>query len=340
MIRRSFFSRLLCLLPALVLCGCGKPEALRDPKVLRVGYFPYVTHTQAVIGALETEEKGPEGWFEKALPGVKIEWFPLTQGPEAITALFAGTLDVTYCGPNPPLNGYQRAKGVEIRLLAGSMRGGAGLVVRNGLPLTQPTDFRGKRIATPQLGNTQDLAARSWLTQGGLKVRLDGGDAEVLPTPHSQVLNQFRSSTLDAAWTIEPYITLLERHGNGHLLVSQASDPVTVLATSVAALEGKGDVIRKFTAAHLALTAKLAADPDWGKAELRKAFAGTTGQRLPKALRTDTGWLDQAWPRLVFDPALDPAFFRKLLSDLTTTGLLHQQTDPADFILPPSPPQP
>ena len=143
---------------------------------VRVGHFPNITHAQGVVAhALSRQGKG---WFEQRLgPGTKIEWFVYNAGPSAMEAVFANSIDLTYVGPGPALNAYTKSKGEEIRLIAGAANGGAGLVVQPDQDLKAAADFRGKKIATPQLGNTQDISCRAWLTDGGLKITQLGGDA-------------------------------------------------------------------------------------------------------------------------------------------------------------------
>ena len=151
---------------------------------IRVGHFPNITHAQAVIAhALSRQGKG---WFEERLgPDTKIEWFVYNAGPSAMEAIFAKSIDLTYVGSGPALNAYTRSNGAEIRLIAGAANGGSGLIVQPNQNLKSPADFRGKKIATPQLGNTQDISCRAWLTSGGLKITQLGGDAQVIPTAKS-----------------------------------------------------------------------------------------------------------------------------------------------------------
>jgi len=113
-------------------------------------------------------------------------------------------------GPNPALNAYARSRGEEIRVIAGAVNGGSALVVQPDGRLTKPADFRGKRIATPQLGNTQDVSARAWLVSGGLRITQTGGDAQVVPTANPDQLSLFQSKQLDAVWTVEPWVSRLE----------------------------------------------------------------------------------------------------------------------------------
>ncbi|PYK66035.1 MAG: hypothetical protein DME50_06875 [Verrucomicrobia bacterium] len=143
---------------------------------IRVGHFPNITHAQGLVAhGLSRQGKG---WFEQRLgPGTKIEWFIYNAGPSAMEAIFAKSIDLTYVGSGPALNAYTKSNGEEIRLIAGAANGGAGLAVQPGQNFKTPADFRGKKIATPQLGNTQDISCRAWLREGGLKITQLGGDA-------------------------------------------------------------------------------------------------------------------------------------------------------------------
>jgi NitT/TauT family transport system substrate-binding protein len=149
--------------------------------VIRVGHFPNITHAQGLV-AHNLSRQG-KGWFEVRLgPGVEIQWFVYNAGPSAMEAIFARSLDLTYVGPGPALNAYAKSQGEEIRIIAGAANGGAALLIQPDSNLNSSSDFRGKKIATPQLGNTQDISCRAWLASGGLKITQIGGDAQVLPT--------------------------------------------------------------------------------------------------------------------------------------------------------------
>lgn len=149
------------------------PAARGEPVTLRVGHFPNITHVQALV-AHGLSRQG-RGWFEQRLgPDVKIEWFVYNAGPSAMEAIFADAIDLTYVGPSPAINAYAKARGEDIRIVAGAVEGGAALVVQPDPALRGPADFRGKKLGTPQLGNTQDVAARAWLAAGGLRITLRG----------------------------------------------------------------------------------------------------------------------------------------------------------------------
>src|SRR5205085_5481591 len=135
-------------------------------------------------------------------------------------------------GSGPALNAYAKANGDEIRLIAGAANGGAGLVVQSDSKLTAPGDFRGKKIATPQLGNTQDVSCRAWLVNGGLKITQLGGDVQVLPTANPDQLGLFQQKKIDAVWTVEPWLSRLEKEAGGKVLVEEKDVATTVLVSS------------------------------------------------------------------------------------------------------------
>ncbi len=178
----------LTLAAVLLLSSCAVSLA---QTVLRVGHFPNVTHAQGLVAHAFSRQG--KGWFEQRLgPDVTIQWFVYNAGPSAIEAILAKSIDLTYVGPNPAINAYAKSRGEEVRIIAGAANGGSALVVQGDSALTMPANFRGKRIATPQLGNTQDVAARSWLVSGGLRITQMGGDAQVVPTANPDQLLLFK----------------------------------------------------------------------------------------------------------------------------------------------------
>src|SRR5260221_1964572 len=152
-----------------------------DKAVIRVGHFPNVTYAQGLV-AHNLSRQG-KGWFEARLgPGVEIQWFTYNAGPSAMEAIFAKSIELTYVGPGPALNAYAKSQAEEIRIIAGAANGGAALVVQPDANLNSPADFKGTTIAMPQLGNTQDISCRAWLTSRGLRITQHGGDAQVVLT--------------------------------------------------------------------------------------------------------------------------------------------------------------
>src|SRR3954471_15503921 len=189
-------------------------------EVLRVGHFPNVTHVQALV-ARNFERQGRNWFGERLGPNVKIEWYAYNAGPSAMEAVFANSIDLTYVGPSPALNAFFRSRGEEIRVVAGAVKGGSAMVVQGDSTLSKPQDFKGKRIATPQFGNTQDVAARAWLAAGGLRITQTGGDAQVLPTANPDQLGLFQRKQVDAVWTVEPWVSRLELEAGGKVLIDE-----------------------------------------------------------------------------------------------------------------------
>jgi NitT/TauT family transport system substrate-binding protein len=231
-------------------------------------------------------------------------------------AIFAGSIDLTYVGPNPALNAYIRSRGDEIRVLAGAALGGAALVVQAAGPIHQAADFRGRRLATPQLGNTQDVAARAWLTKQGFKVTQTGGDVKVLPTANPDQLPLFQAGNLDAVWTVEPWVSRLELEAGGRIFLEQNDAVTTVLVTSVKLLRTHPELVAKFKAAHQELTAWLNAHPAEARAKVRAGLSAEMKREMSNAIVTS------AWRRLRFSDQVTQKQFELLVADAQSAGFL------------------
>jgi NitT/TauT family transport system substrate-binding protein len=201
--------------------GCSKPgpatksEVKEEKRVIRVGYFPNITHSQALVGMAQ-------GTFQEALgPNVKIETKVFNAGPSAIEALFAGAIDLTYIGPNPAINGYVKSKGEALRIVAGATSGGAVFVVRSDAKVNKPQDLSGKSLASPQLGNTQDVALRFYLKENGLASTEKGGTVKVVPTENPDILTLFLKKEIEGAWVPEPWGARLVKEGGGRLFLDE-----------------------------------------------------------------------------------------------------------------------
>ena len=243
----------LLTLPLALLAAASASFAQQT--VLRVGHFPNITHAQGLVASQLSREG--KGWFEPRLGGdVKIQWFVYNAGPSAMEALAAGSVDLTYVGPNPALNLYARSQGEEVRIIAGSANGGAALVVQPDGRLSKPEDFRGRLIGTPQLGNTQDVACRAWLKKQGYRITQLGGDVKVLPTANPDQLALFTAGQLDGVWTVEPWVSRLELEAKGKVFLEQKDTITTVLVASAKLLAEKRELVKKFAAAHAELIAK------------------------------------------------------------------------------------
>src|SRR5256714_715519 len=286
--------RQLLLAGAFAFAVSGRAET-----VLRVGHFPNITHAQGLV-AHNLSRQG-KGWFEERLgPGTKIEWFVYNAGPSAMEAIFAQSIDLTYVGPGPALNAYTKSNGAEVRLVAGAANGGAALVVQADQNLKAPADFRGKKIATPQLGNTQDISCRAWLIAGGLKITQLGGDAQVLPTQNPDQISLFQQKKVDAVWTVEPWVARLERESGGKILVDEKDVATTVLVSSARFLREQRDLARKFAEAHAALTDWMVKNPDEAQKLIKAELLAETRSDMAADL------IAQSWNRIGFTEEASP----------------------------------
>src|SRR6266702_1349365 len=194
----------------------GSGSGSSDPVVLRLGFLTNITHAPALIGI-------EKGIFAKDLgANVKLEFKPFSTGTEEGTALLAGQLDAAYVGPNPAIKAWQTSHGKLIKVISGAASGGAALVVKKDI--TSPAQLKGQKLATPSLGNTQDVALRYWLKQHHLTTtQTGGGDVPITPiTPNSAAVLQFKSSQIAGGWEPAPYDIEMVQDG-GHVLVNEAS---------------------------------------------------------------------------------------------------------------------
>ena len=301
--------------------------------VIRVGAFPNITHAQAMIGKAN-------GSFEKALAPAKVQWVSFNAGPSAIEALFAGAIDMAYVGPNPTISGYVHSNGEALRVISGAASGGVALVVRNDSGIQRPTDFHGKRVASPQLGNTQDVALRAWLKENGLKPSDKGGDVQVVPVANPDQLTLFLRKQLDAAWAPEPWASRLIHEGNAHVFLDERSlwpngqFVITNLIVSTKFLHQHPDLVKNWLAVNVDLTDWINSNQAQAKAVLNEQIRKETGKALSQAV------LDDAFARLqiTYDPirsslmksaqsAFEAGFLGKQkpdLSGLYDLGLLNQ----------------
>jgi NitT/TauT family transport system substrate-binding protein len=287
---------------------------------IRIGHFPNITHVQALVAhALSRANKG---WFEQGLgPGVKIEWYVYNAGPSAMEAVFAKSIDLTYVGPNPAINAYAKSRGEEVRIVAGAADGGSALVVQGDSTLKTPADFRGKKIATPQFGNTQDVAARAWLVAGGLAIRQSGGDAQVLPAANPDQLSLFQQKLVDAVWTVEPWVSRLELEAKGRVLIDDRSAITTVLVARADYLRSQRELVRKIVAAHAELT-------DWIKLNPAEAQQLAAAELLAETRATMSQQLiERSWARIVLTSSVSREALTQFFNSAQAAGFLRDTPD-------------
>jgi len=315
------------LATALVLLASLASAAAQET-ILRIGHFPNITHAQALVAA-QLSRQG-KGWFESRLGGnVKIQWFVYNAGPSAMEAIAANSIDLTYVGPSPALNLYAKSQGDEVRIIAGSADGGAALVVQPDGRLSKPEDFRGKAIATPQLGNTQDVACRAWLKKQGYRITQLSGDVKVLPTANPDQLALFTANKLDGVWTVEPWVSRLELEAKGKIYLEQKDTITTVVATSAKLLKEKPELVKKFTAAHAELTDWINTHPDEAKKLVNAELDAITKHAMSAEL------IDRAWARLHFTSAIKREALDSFVTEAQGVGFLRGTPDLSRLIVTP-----
>jgi NitT/TauT family transport system substrate-binding protein len=304
------------------MAACGgdeQPAGDSGPVTLRLGYFPNITHAPAVVGV----EKGI--FAEKLGANVTLKPQTFNAGPEAIEAIFSGALDATYIGPNPTVNAHSKSKGEAVRVISGAASGGVALVTKP--EITTVEQLRGKKIATPQLGNTQDVAIRYYLKEKGLTTTKEGGgDVSIVPQANSQTLETFRSGAIDGAWVPEPFVSQLVNAGGKVLVDERDLWPggrfvITNLIVSTKFLKEHPETVKKLVEGQVAANDYINKDPDGAQQAISTAIGKITGKPL------DIKLIKQAWPTLEFTNDPIASSLKVGLDHAVAVGL----TEPVDL---------
>lgn len=319
------FGRRVAIVAAVIvvgamLTGCSAPASAGPASSggaqrVNIGYFPNVTHAPGLIA-------DAEGLLSKRLgeagAGAVVKAF--NAGPDVIQAILSGSLDISYIGPNPTVTAYLQSRGEGIRVIAGSTSGGASLVVRP--EITAAAQLKGKRLATPQLGNTQDIALRHWLSTQGLSATADGGgDVSVLPQANSAAVQAFSAGEVDGGWLPEPFATRLVKAG-GKVLVDERTlwPQGRFVTTNVIArtdfVQKHPDLVRAFLEAHLDALALIESDPAKARSSVSAQIKKITEQELDPAV------LEPAWANIEFTPDPLASALRTSADHAAGVGLL------------------
>ena len=306
-VRNRFGSRapagVLVLAVAVLSAACGGgsapsssagsgPGGTEAPTTVRLGYFPNVTHATALVGI-------QSGIFKSALGPNSLTLQTFNAGPAAVEALFSGALDATYIGPNPAINAFVQSGGDAIRIISGATSGGALLVVKPSI--TAPADLKGKKLASPQRGGTQDVAMRSWLKANNLKADLEGGgDVSIVPQDNAQTLETFRSGQIDGAWVPEPWATRLVQEGGGRVLVDERTlwpegrFVTTHLVVRTKFLKDHPDAVRRLVEGQVQANDMVNTNPTEAQRLVNQGIAAATGKGIADPV------LQASWKNLEF----------------------------------------
>ena len=282
--------------------GCSKRVV---DSAIRIGYFPNINHAQVLIGM----EDGTFAAYMGQKVEVKTTLF--NAGPSVIEAVFSGDIDIAYIGPSPAINGYVRSGGAALKVIAGVASGGSLFVVRPDSGIKKAADLSGKRIATPQLGNTQDIALRGYIRNYGLKPKEKGGTVDVLPLRNPDILNLFMRKQIDGAWVPEPWGTRLIKQADGEIFLDERtlwaggrfSSTIMIVETNF--LKKHPEMVKRWLAAHVKITRWINQHPKKAKRIVCRQIKDISGISLPKEI------IDDAFSRLeaTYDPVVSSLFF-------------------------------
>jgi NitT/TauT family transport system substrate-binding protein len=303
------------------LAACGSsdatPAAGGSPGTaakIRLGYFPNVTHATPLVGTAK-------GFYAKRLGSTTLETQTFNAGPAEVEALLSGGLDAGYLGPNPAINAWAKTKG-EIRIISGATSGGAALVVQPGI--NSVADLKGKRLATPQLGNTQDVALRAWLKSNGLtpSSQSETGDVQVEPSDNATTLQLFQDKKIDGGWVPEPWASRLVLDGGGKVLVDEKTLwPGGKFVTTH--LIVRSQFLDRYPQTVKALLEGQVDTVDWiGKntADAKATVNAEIKRITTKALKANV--LDRAWANIEITNDPVASSLKKSADDAVAAGLL------------------
>ncbi len=273
---------------------CVVSPAFSKPINIRIGNFPNITHAQALI--MHATGKLEEAFGERAT----VQWKAFNAGPSVVEALFSGNLDIAFIGPSPAINAFVKSDGEAVRVVAGSASGGSALVVRSDLEFHSAEDFRKRKIASPQLGNSQDVALRSWLDGSGLKLKDMGGDVQVLPLLSADQQTLFIKKKIDGAWTVEPWVSLLVENAGGKVFLEESDlwargkYSTALILVRRKFLNDHPDLVKRFLEVHVDLTQWIQKNPAEAKKIVQTEIKKEFGTELPDKV------LDSAFSRILF----------------------------------------
>ena len=287
-IRSAIYAGIVAVAAISIVAAIYESGSVGDENKIRVAYFPNVGHAVPIVGT-ET------GIFLKGLENnTTIETKLFDSGPQVIESLFANSIDVAYVGPGPTINGFLKSEKQDVRILAGAASGGASFVVHPNSEINSVDDFPGKRIAAPQIGNTQDVSLRHYLSQNNLKSADKGGSVVVLNIPNPDIYTLFIKGEIDAAWVPEPWATILVLEQGGKRLFfeeelwPQKQFASVLLIGRTAYLEENPKIIKSWIDSHAETVNWINANPNEAELVFNKFLKKTLGQSLPDQVVTES----------------------------------------------------
>jgi len=312
---------LVVILIALLVTGCGEKS---NEKVVKVGYFPNLTHAPAIIGL-------NKGWFQEAVgQDTKISTKTFVAGPALMEALVAGEVEIAYVGPVPAINTYIR--GVDLRIIAGVNNGGAVLVARKDATIKTVNDLAGKKVGVPQFANTQDISLRHLLKEAGLKTANAGGSVDAIQVAPSDMAILFTNGQLDAAIVPEPWGSQLQQQVGARVVLdwneiwNNGNYPTTVLVTTQKFMEQNPELIRKWIKVHRRTVDYIRQNPE----ETHKILGAELKRQTGKQLSDQT--IDTAFARSTVTVDIDETLIGEFGKLSYESGYLKKEPDLSQLV--------
>jgi NitT/TauT family transport system substrate-binding protein len=319
-----FVLLIISLIGIVTACNSRDSQKVSKEITVKVGFFPNITHSQALVGKAE-------GQFQKALGETnKIEWKQFNAGPSEIEALLAGEVDIGYIGPGPAINGYAKSKG-ELQIIAGATDAGAILVSRKDLVIKDIKDLSGKKVAVPQFGNTQDLSLRNLLQQNGLKDTTKGGTVEIRQADNPDIKTLMDKGEIDAALVPEPWGSRLINEVGANVVLDykevwrEGKYSTAVVIVSKKFLKEHPDLVEKFLKTHVELTDYINKNQGAAKGIVNAQIKDLTQKPLAKEI------LDSSFSRLTITNNPEKDSVEEFVKLSVDTGILKEKPDTKDL---------
>lgn len=306
--------------------GCGNSSNQADDTItVHIGFFPNITHSQALVGKQNKS-------FEKAFGSkTKVEWKQFNAGSSEIESVLAGAIDIGYIGPGPAINGYAKSKG-DVQIIAGSTDAGAILVSRKDEPIKSVKELANKKVAVPQFGNTQDLSLRNLLNENGLKDKTKGGNVEIVQADNPDIKTLLTTNQIDAALVPEPWGSRLVVEAGANVVLDydkvwrNGKYPTAVVIVRKEFLKDHPDIVEKFLKTHVELTDYINKNNSQASDIINKQIYNLTKKSLSK------GVLTSAFKRITAtnDPEKDAV--NEMVDLSVSTGFIKQKPDTKNLI--------
>lgn len=314
-----------------VLAGCGNTSSGGSSKqtggnvAVNIGFFPNITHSQALVGK-------QNGSFEKAFgKNVKVNWKQFNAGSSEIEAFLAGAIDIGYIGPGPAINGYSKSNG-DVQIIAGATDAGAILVSRKDETIKNVKDLANKKVAVPQFGNTQDLSLRNLLNKNGLKDKTKGGNVEIIQADNPDIKTLLSTKQIDAALVPEPWGSRLVVETGANVVLDynkvwrDGKYPTAVVLVRKEFLQQHPDLVEKFLKTHVELTEYIQKDNSKASDIVNDQIYNLTKSKLSKDVLTS------AFKRITVTNDPEKAAVNEMVDLSVSTGFIKQKPDTTNLI--------